>query len=272
MPAPETRELPLVDIGVACNKWQHHKCWTSLWKLKGADIGELRTAQSAMVDKNRNEIVAQFLEGKAEYLFFVDDDVQLIEHVLLKLLLHELPICAGVYYRGGLPHDPLMFKRLPSGWYETIRNWDRGAIVEVDSVGMGCCLIHRSVFERIMKVYQPVRSVGNTFSRGGLKLIARPNIGYPEGVDFSEYDGMLVHNHLVLRYEPTDMTENERYPFYRFQEGQTEDHYFCSLAQSVGYKIVVDTDIELGHWQLRPVTRADFEGVQAQLRRRGYLD
>ena len=40
-----------------------------------------------------------------------------------------------------------------------------------------------------------------------------------------------------------------------------EDVYFCHLARAVGYRILIDTSIQLGHVKVKPLTLADFDGT-----------
>lgn len=105
-------------------------------------------------DMGRNALVRACLEGKYEYLFFLDSDVVPPNDAIYRLLAHKQPIISGLYCRRSPPHGiPVMIRRqrLPNGTFN--HNWvtqyNPGSIVEVDMVGAGCFLIHRSVFEKM---------------------------------------------------------------------------------------------------------------------------
>jgi len=259
-----------VVVGVPCNKFQVPKAWTSLFDLRGP-INNFIAPSGAMTDGSRNFIAKEFLSGSEEWLFFVDDDVRIPPDALERFLDHELPFCSGVYYRGSPPYDPLVSQQLENGWYKPIHDWEEGAVFAVDSTGLGCCLIHRRVFEAIQEAYQVCRLVSDTICKGSLKLIRKDRIREAKGrkgAGLAKYEGLMVGGMFVEHYEPTELFPEEKYPFFLFQNGRTEDHYFCELARSVGVPIVVDTLVQCTHWHTQGVGREDFERVKAILRER----
>ncbi len=123
------------------------------------------------IDVSRNSIVDKFLETGAKWLLFMDTDNLPPEDGLERLMSHNLPIVSGLYYRrhvdrpGTAPH-PAMWKLVPEGAemtcpacgakhtvkpgkYQPILNPPPNMLVEADAIGMGFCLIHRRVFEKV---------------------------------------------------------------------------------------------------------------------------
>lgn len=95
-------------------------------------------------DDGRNSCVKAFLESDYQHLFFLDTDVTPPSDCVSRLLAHNLPIVSGLYHRRSPPHSlPVMIKN--GSWYV---NHPPG-LVEVDLVGAGCLLVHRSVYERV---------------------------------------------------------------------------------------------------------------------------
>lgn len=95
-------------------------------------------------DDARNSCVRAFLETDYQHLFFLDSDVSPPSDCVPRLLSHKLPIVSGVYYRRSPPHGkPVMMKN--GQWYSD----HPPGLIEVDFVGAGCLLVHRSVFERV---------------------------------------------------------------------------------------------------------------------------
>lgn len=120
--------------------------------------GLLRIESGGLLSRGRNELVAGFMDGvDAEWLLMLDSDEQLTLDAFDRLVdsVHDVdrPIMAGVYF-GAWPGDlyptamPLIFNRVPgSTRFLPIQNYPANSVIEIDSAGTGCLMIHRSVFE-----------------------------------------------------------------------------------------------------------------------------
>ncbi len=107
----------------------------------------------------RESIVDQALEWGADYLFFIDSDV-VLEHppnpniALRRLMDHNMPIMSGLYRakKSGPNYNPWAMWTFKSAKeaFEPVTEW-KAKLVEVDVVGLGCCLIKREVFENTPK-------------------------------------------------------------------------------------------------------------------------
>lgn len=97
-------------------------------------------------DHGRNLICTQMIQSQwFEWLFFLDSDVIPPRDVILRLLKHNKPIISGIYYRRSPPEGiPVMLK---NGMW--ITQYPQNSVIEVDLVGAGCLLIHKSVLERM---------------------------------------------------------------------------------------------------------------------------
>lgn len=124
-------------------------------------------------DVARNSIVDKFLDVGARWLFFLDSDVLCPEHALERLMSHNVPIVGGLFYRRhldrpGMVAHPAIWKLVPAGVkvtcsacqavhttkegkYQPILNPPPNRLIEVDTQGAGCLLIHRRVFEKVEK-------------------------------------------------------------------------------------------------------------------------
>lgn len=95
-------------------------------------------------DMARNAGVQAALNLGAEYVFMYDSDVVPPHDAIIRLMRHNLPFISGMYCRRSPPHAiPVMIK---GTW---VTDFPRGKLIEVDMVGAGCLLIHRSVFETL---------------------------------------------------------------------------------------------------------------------------
>lgn len=100
-------------------------------------------------DHARNEGVRKLLQSELEWLFFLDDDVCVPPDVIYRLMAHNKAIVSGVYFRRNSPILPCAMRMNDKGSYEFINSYNRNSLEQVDLVGAGCLLIHRSVFEKM---------------------------------------------------------------------------------------------------------------------------
>ncbi len=101
-------------------------------------------------DHARNAAVEQCLSRGCQYLFFLDSDVVAPPDAILRLIRHDKPIISGMYCRRSPPHAiPVMMRN--HQWVTEIPSLGENPVVEVDLVGAGCLLIHRSLLERMAK-------------------------------------------------------------------------------------------------------------------------
>lgn len=96
-------------------------------------------------DQGRNVMCMRALEMGFEWLFMLDSDVVPPHDAVTRLIAHKEPIISGMYCRRSPPVAvPVMIKG-PT-WHT---QFPMGSIQEVDLVGAGCLLIHRTVLERL---------------------------------------------------------------------------------------------------------------------------
>lgn len=124
---------------------------TTAWSFgfRNLQIPGTFTGLSGMTfDHGRNTACKKLLELDWEWLFFLDDDVIPPSDTILRLLKHKLPIVSGLYYRRNNPICPVMLKEVEGGrqWISEFKVPD---LLEVDYVGAGCLLIHKSVLLKL---------------------------------------------------------------------------------------------------------------------------
>lgn len=139
----EIREQKRVLVGVL-----HCDTVSTAWALGLRNLiipGQVMVVSGMPYDHARNVIAAQALQGGFESVFYLDSDVIPPRDAILRLLRHRLPVVSGLYCRRSPPQGvPVMQK--PLGRWVT--NFVPGTMVDVDVVGSGCLLIHRSVLEK----------------------------------------------------------------------------------------------------------------------------
>ena len=280
-----------VDIGIACSAHQSPNWWAPIFsnlfreQQRGTwELGQIFAVQSAMpdfnknntvggvlsgtkgrddkTDVNRNRISGYFLEGgesgaKADWIFWIDDDTVFPDGAISHFLRMDKDFVAGLYFNTNPPYNPIAYKRLDNGGYLHLWDYAPGSVFQVDAVGMGCTLIHRSVYERILAEHEVyLRPNGSMFPIHRSLLYKNDVVEFPE--DYPK--GYVVGNHLVQEVTKLDPESKQLqlFPFYQMEHGRTEDMHFCELAYSVGVRPWVDTSIVCEHWKHACKTFEDY--------------
>lgn len=237
-----------VFFGVISYGPQLSEFWTKyadmLALLSKYDISYMgqSNGKSMRADGNRNIVVNTFLRSNADWLMWVDTDNTIPLGGIRRLLDNQKEFITALYYLKQEPHYPIAFiKNKKNGRYNEITNWRRGEIIPVDMAGMGACLTHRSVFEKIQEqcvVVQRYRSgvipMLKSRVRGKLPEKASPiqpivtNGLFKESVCAPDYD-----------YGP--------FPYFSFEYGKSEDVNFYALAADCGIEAWCDTSVECDH-------------------------
>lgn len=119
-----------------------------LWRPSGTSI---RGWRGVPIDVARNRLVKDARELGVRRLFFLDsDNIAEAPNAIQRLISQELPIVSGLYYsKKGYPG---MWRLTPDGRsYNAITQFPTEHLIEVDAIGMGCCLIDLRVFDRIQE-------------------------------------------------------------------------------------------------------------------------
>ena len=112
------------------------------------DFIYLRTS-AGPIDQMRNNLVEQALDARCTHLIMMDTDQIYHPKTIPVMLSHRLPVVGCLVYRRYPPFDPLMLKG-SVGRYQTISEWEPGALVEVDATGCGCLMFEMDVFKNMV--------------------------------------------------------------------------------------------------------------------------
>ena len=261
-------ELPPYALGVACNKWQIPAFWKSLISIQHP-YSLMMSSGGALTDSNRNNIIMWFLkQNVADWLLFVDDDVEMPPNAaseLLKAALErEALFMTGIYYRRVPPCDPLIYRRHADGWYSAYlpgQDYKVGDVMEIDGSGMGCTLIHKKAFSAILETHFLYRRHNKSYG-------FMPYDTVQEAPQLDVDPGLYIHNgtayvvQQVTPMKPDHLGPNEALPFYALEYGRTEDFHFCELLKKADVKMWAHTGVECNHWGEAPINRAQFEQIR----------
>lgn len=181
-----------------------------------------QVVQGSILPAQRNELV-QRMEG--DWILFIDSDMAFDPLAIGRLVAtrdeFDLDIVGGLCFQRVAPYQPTLYMRHgpDDGGYLFREQWDDD-IVEVDGTGMAFLLIHRRVFERMVRVFEN-----------------RPGFTWPPREE-------------RLKIRPPN--------FFRWTDGLGEDLRFCQEAKTAGSRIWVDTRIEIQHVGSQTIDRRSF--------------
>jgi hypothetical protein len=142
--------IPGYDIGKPAF-WNCYSRMVRASRQAGIDVlGKLRV-RGCYIEHSRNVITDRFLrETDADWILWLDDDQTFHEDLLIRMLAHNKKIVVGNYYRKQPPHIPVVAvleadNRLSPAHMDP----DTSGLERVSTAATGCCLCHRSVFEKI---------------------------------------------------------------------------------------------------------------------------
>jgi len=284
-----------VDVGIACSGFQSSNWWEPLIDSirqedadKNIEIKHIYALSSALPDHNKNQILThaafadpeekkrneltdanrvtitkRFMDGGSDWLFQIDDDTTHKAGTITRLVNLGKPFVGGLYFNPKYPFNPIAYVLEPggSGLYHAYYGYAKGALTQVDSIGMGCTLIHRSVFQKIMDEHE-------VFQRpdGSIVPILKKKVRnhkFPKGGGFKDAYVKDGYYHYPLNELPKlDVELDKRaWPFFGLEYGRTEDHYFCELCANVGIRPWLDTTIVCNHWKSKPTGESDYETI-----------
>lgn len=117
--------------------------------------------KNTMIYNARNQIAEAAKDY--DYLFFIDSDCVLPNGTLQRLFNHKKDIVAGMYFQKSGLHCPVIYTRNEKGTFDVILDYPENQLIEVDGIGMGCCLIKTSVFKDIKDPFAPYQIENGAF-------------------------------------------------------------------------------------------------------------
>ena len=184
--------------------------------MTGYELVEYFPRFSPNIGAMRSLCAGYMVEGFKKYAqdiaIFLDIDHVLPYDVLVRLLQTELPILCGMYYLKGKPYHPIIYREGP---YDALAGYHM-AIPMMDYPT-----------DKIFEVFNTGMGCAKIDREVFLKL--KPPYFYYRKHSMYDTSDMLD---FMIRYEI---------------DNNTEDFPFWEQVRSVGYKIMVDPKIQLGH-------------------------
>ena len=158
----------------------------------------------------RNNLAKRFLQmPEAEWLLYVDADQVFPADTLDRLLRMDGLVNSGLYCARLDAALPIAKVKDPRGFYQPLRREvvEAGEVVSVDAVGMGCCLVHRRVFETVPFPWSEARY----YQADGRWKVRGPDVDFCEKVREAGFEvlvdcglvvGHIADKVMVPNYEP----------------------------------------------------------------------
>ena len=163
-------------------------------------------ADNGPIDTLRNNIVEQSLDIGATHLIMCDTDMDYHPNTIPRLLSHKLPIVGALCYRRYPPFDPIML-RGKLGDYESIDEWEEGALIDVDATGTGCLLFDMKVFREMPRPWFKFRNLESGEGIG-------EDIGFCSDLKAAGYD-IFVDTTVPSGHLTTFLVNHQTYKLYK---------------------------------------------------------
>lgn len=250
-----------VALGIPCYGQQTPEWWGSLlatvsrFQYYDIEFAGAYTSGTMAVDSNRNAIAGSFVrKSKADWIWWMDADTISPQGAIKRLLATGKKLVSGLYFLKAPPHAPVAYTRNANGNYTPLMGWNRGEIVQADMVGMGCCLMHRSVLEEYERQFRVMER-----DTGGIMVVHKDDIISTNTLHHKN-DGKVVNSvwHIPLRPPTLDLKD---FPFFIGEYNRTEDVMFFENVARTGAELWVDTSVECKHEAVRPIVGLDYRHV-----------
>ena len=222
---------PSVYVGMPCYGAIQRETVVSLLRLfdqfKGTGVkAQFHTIQSPLVTHARNMVTCGFLYSHYDYLLFIDADVQFEPEAVYRMLITKKDVVCTPY-RLKTVEDPTKSK-----YSVTLKDPKvlPGDLIEIEQGPAGLMLIHRPVFETLMKKHPELKV---EFPESNRKPMNEEILGGPTQED-------PVKNFMYNFWDTTFSLETG--------EWKGEDLSFCDLVKRNGFKIYANVVSTTGHY------------------------
>ena len=225
---------PSVFVGMPCYDSVKRETVMSLLKLfdqfrKTGIKAQFRTINSSLVTHARNMVTCGFLHSDYEYLLFIDADVSFEPEAVVRMLVAKKDVICTPY-RLKLANMkvkyPVSFKDPKKINIEELGVVD---LVEIEGGPAGLMLIHRKVFESLMKKHSNYKI---TIPDNKLKEMNDEVMGVPTDHD-------PISTYLYNFWDTSFYLSSGAW--------KGEDLAFCDLVRGAGFKIYANIDSETTH-------------------------
>lgn len=166
-------------------------------------LGIMHQECGPLVGEGRDDVVRAFLDTEAEWLVMFDADMVFDQHAIHWLLdcvdAQERPIVGGLCFAGdGARMRPTLIRLEPVGdgfVGQPILDYPEDQLVQVDAIGAGFMVAHRSLFERMGDDGWFARNISDGMGRPLPEDIALCVRARALGIPIHAHTGIRVGHH-----------------------------------------------------------------------------
>ena len=123
---------------------------------------------NSMIYDARNAFALEAINGKYDYLVFLDSDIVMEPDTVIRLVedieQSGADLVTGIYFKRRLPTAPVIYRHID--WYEdevlgaqesaeVYEDWpENGGLFEIEGCGMGCCVIRVSMLPEVVAAFR----------------------------------------------------------------------------------------------------------------------
>jgi hypothetical protein len=127
------------------------------------DVLSLHMVKGTYVHSARMGLAAECLKNNVDWLLFLDSDMRFPKDTLVRLLSHGKAFVGTNYPRRGIPPKWVAIKKTVTTDEDgnkvpgelLITTPESTGLEEVEALGFGCVILHRSVFDAMVQIHQP---------------------------------------------------------------------------------------------------------------------
>ena len=184
---------------------------------------KFKSVKTSLVTHGRNLLTAGFLNSVFDYMLFVDADVEFKPEAVMRMLVTKKDIISTPYRVKNEPEILEYAVKFKDSKDIKILPWD---IVEIEEGPAGLMLIHRRVYEGLMK------------KRPDLKIKFDEPTRKKMNKEIGAEDD-AIDRYMYNFWDTTFCLEDG--------EWKGEDLSFCNLATDAGFKVYANLDSETTH-------------------------
>jgi hypothetical protein len=185
---------------------------TALFQSYGLSLHVTFLSNHSLITMARNKLVSDIFQNDKndwESIVWIDADISWAPDDLLKLALHNEDVVCGTYRKKIHNSCQFTIKMIPGN--ETP---DERGLIEIEATGTGFLRVSKKAMQDVMN-HEPVYYT---------ERITQPELGSKDIEIKNVFESGMKNGEML-----------------------SEDFFFCAKLRERGYKIMLDTNIDLGH-------------------------
>lgn len=167
---------PRILIGVPTVGMMDHRFWKTTMMLNIPYQHAIETVPRKRTEDARNELAELALKHGMTHLLFLDDDMIFDDqHMITKMVAHNVDVVGVRAYTRAYPHYPCVFYKPENTEFYKEVDFESCGLREVEAIGASCTLISTEIFRKMEYPW---------FEFPSAKILGRDDQKFGEDVNF----------------------------------------------------------------------------------------